>query len=602
MRYLPEKNPDKDTFFPAEETTEGTAEEATEETNMPPASHIDGSTQENDRNTSDTEPIEPNASAGSTRTRSGRVSKPPGEWWANPAFALNATTKPEEPTSYQEAMDGPDADLWRTAMDEEINALAANNTWELASPPPGVKVIPTKWVYKIKTDAFGNIERYKARLVVKGYRQIEGIDYDEVFAPVSKYATLRAVLAVAAARDYEIHQVDIKNAFVQGDLKEEVWIGQPEGYTTNPGLACRLIKALYGLKQAPRTWHNRLHEELIAMGFTSSEADASLYAHQTEEAFITVYVDDILVIAKGTALAISIKERLKKAFNARDLGEANYYLGMSITRDRMEKSIKITHEKMINDLASRFNLAECKPREIPMSLATRLTKGEGDPLDINVYPYSSLVGALLYLSVTTRPDIAFAVGALSRFMSCPTTVHWGVAKGVLRYLVDKAALGITFRGSGTTLVGLCDSDYAADPDTRRSTTGYVFTLNGGAITWSSKRQPTIAASTTEAEYMAAAAAVKEALWLRKVMTTLNVETGVINLYSDNQGAIKLLRNPISSMRSKHIDVMHHFARERVVRGEVAFHFVPTDKNIADALTKPLAASKSAVCRIGMGMA
>ena len=534
---------------------------------------------------------------GVTITRYGRASRPPGEWYK----ANYVGEAPLEPSSYTEAINGPDADLWRTAMDEEIAALAANNTWELDTPPSGVKVIPTKWVFKIKTDADGNIERYKARLVVKGYRQIEGIDYDEVFAPVSKYATLRTVLALASSRDYEIHQVDIKNAFVQGALKEEVWIGQPEGYSAAPGLACRLIKALYGLKQAPRAWHSRLDEELIAMGFTPSDADASLYTHADKEAYILIYVDDILIITAGTALLINIKERLSSVFDARDLGEATYYLGMRITRDRIEKSIKVTHEKMINELASKFDLAECTPRDIPMSPGIKLNKGDGEPLDTSLYPYSSLVGALLYLSVTSRPDISFAVGALSRFMSCPTSVHWGVAKGVLRYLAGKPDFGITFRGSDTTLIGLCDSDYAADPDTRRSTTGYVFTFNGGAITWSSKRQPTIAASTTEAEYMAAAAAVKEALWLRKLMRALKIDTGVINICSDNQGAIKLLRNPISSLRSKHIDVMHHFARERVVRGEVAFSFVPSASNIADALTKPLALSKFEECRAGMGM-
>lgn len=540
-----------------------------------------------------------------TSTRFGRVSKPPGEWWKNNASTLalytSKTSTPPEPTTYNEAINGPDADLWRMAMDEEIAALAANNTWELTAPPANTKIIPTRWVYKIKTDANGNIERYKARLVVKGYRQIEGIDYDEVFAPVSKYATLRAVCAIAAARDYEIHQVDIKNAFVQGELMEEVWIAQPEGYTTDPGLACRLIKALYGLKQAPRTWHTRLHEELTEMGFVPSEADASLYSHTTEEAFIVVYVDDILIVTRGNVLANKTKERLTAAFNARDLGEATYYLGMNIIRDRVTRSIKITHEKMIIDLASKYDLKECKPRDIPMSLGTRLTREDGDPLNTTLCSYPSLVGALLYLAVTTRPDIAFAVGALSRYMSCPTTVHWDVAKGVLRYLACKPDLGITYTGDDLVITGLCDSDYAADPDTRRSTTGYVFVLNGGAIAWSSKRQPTVAASTTEAEYMAAAAAVKEALWLRKLATALKIKTGPIGIYSDNQGAIKLLRNPISSLRSKHIDVVHHFARERVVRGEVVFKFVPTTNNVADALTKPLSCTKFDACCDGMGM-
>jgi hypothetical protein len=436
---------------------------------------------------------------------------------------------------------------------------------------------------------------------VKGYRQVEGVDYDEVFAPVSKYATLRAALSIAAERDYEIHQVDVKNAFVQGDLHEEVWVEQPEGYATKPGFACRLNKALYGLKQAPRAWHARLDAELITEGYVASNADASLYTHPALESFILIYVDDILIITKDAELANDTKRWLMSKFDARDLGEASYYLGIKLTRNREHKTIKLTNEKMITELAFKYDLTDAKPRDIPMSLGMRLTKDEGDPLDTAVHPYSSLVGALLYLSITTRPDISFVVGALSRFMSCPTTVHWGIAKGVLRYLATTSSLGITYRGSGTPLVGYCDSDYAADTDTRRSTTGYIYVLNDGVITWSSKRQPTVAASTTEAEYMAAAAAVKEAMWLRHLFAAFKVNLGTIPIFSDNQGAIKLLRNPVSSMRSKHIDIVHHFARERVARGEVSFTYVSTDKNPADALTKPLPIGKFECFRAMMGM-
>ncbi|KAF8055085.1 Retrovirus-related Pol polyprotein from transposon TNT 1-94 [Scenedesmus sp. PABB004] len=516
--------------------------------------------------------------------------------------ACRASPVLPDPATRTEALGRLDASKWDDAMNEEIAAHVANNTWELDVPPAGVKIIPTKWVLTTKTDLAGNIERYKGRIVAKGFHQIEGIDYDEVFAPVGKYATLRAVLALAAAHDYEIIQIDIKNAFLQGNLEEEVWISQPEGYDDGSGRACRLIKALYGLKQAPRAWHSRLHEELTKMGSAPSKADASLYVG-TSGAYILIYVDDILIIARNCALAESVKAELFAAFKTRDLGEVSQYLGMHITRDRINKTIKITNEKMVTELVFKYGLADCAPRDIPVSLGTKLTKDNGDPLDTAAYPYTSLVGALLYLSITVRPDIAFAVSALTRFMSCPTTVHWGVAKGVLRYLAGTTNIGIIYGGikGSLDLNGMCDSDYAADLDTRRSTTGYVFTLNGGAITWSSKKQQTVAASTTEAEYMAASAAVKEALWLRKLMSDLKVNIGAIDILSDNQGAIKLLRNPVSSQRSKHIDVAHHFARERVARGEVTFHYVPTADNIADALTKPLALSKFVACRTGMGM-
>ena len=537
-----------------------------------------------------------------TRLRSGRISKPPSEWWRS--LTATAATKPLEPATYDEAITGNDAELWQGAMTEELSGLAANNTWELAIPPPGIKPIPVKWVYKIKYDGLGNIERYKARLVVKGFHQREGIDYDEVFAPVSKYTTFRALIAITAARDLELHQVDIKNAFVQGDLEEDVWVGQPPGYTTGPaGIACHLNKALYGLKQAPRAWHNRLHTELLNFGFVPSNADPSFYTYHSKDdsAYLLTYVDDILIATKDLAMVEKIKGFLTSAFDARDLGAAHYYLGITITRDRSAKTIKLSHERAIADLATKFEISGCKPRDIPMSAGLKLSALDGEPLDTSVHFYTTLVGSLLHFTVTTRPDIAFSVGVLSRFMAKPTMEHWQAAKGVLRYLDSNTAYGITFRGSDTTLIGFCDADYGADTDTRKSTTGYVFTLNGGAISWSSKRQPTVAASTTEAEYMSAASATKEALWLRKLITDLDVSSKPIEIKSDNQGALKLLRNPISSLRTKHIDIAHHFARERSMRGEVRFSFVPTNRMIADTLTKALPGPRFALCRDGMGM-
>lgn len=541
-----------------------------------------------------------NAATDGTRLRSGRVSRPPTEWWRS----LSATVKFVEPTTYLEAITGENADMWNTAMTEEIEALAANDTWELDTPPPGIKPIPVKWVYKIKYDGLGNFERPKARLVAKGFRQREGIDYDEVFAPVSKYATFRTILGLTAARDLELHQVDIKNAFVQGELEEDVWIEQPPGFESGPaGTACHLKKALYGLKQAPRAWHTRLHTELLNFGFTPSEADPSLYTYYTKTSFayLLTYVDDILIAAKDSAMIEEVKGFLCTAFSARDLGEANFYLGINISRDRASNTLKISHERAIANLVEKFDLTGCKARDTPMSPAVKLNLLDGEPLDTTVYPYSTLVGSLLHLTVTTRPDIAFPVGVLSRFMAKPTKEHWHAAKAVLRYLSDSASFGITFHGTDTALIGFCDADYAADTDTRKSTTGFVFIFNGGAITWSSKRQPTVAASTTEAEYMAAASATKEALWLRKLLFDLRVNTGPLEIFSDNQGALKLLRNPISSLRTKHIDVAHHFARERIMRGEVSFNFVATTKMIADAFTKALPFAKFAFCREGMGM-
>jgi hypothetical protein len=367
-------------------------------------------------------------------------------------------------------------------------------------------------------------------------------------------------------------------------------------------MACHLHKALYGLKQAPRAWHLRLKQELEGMGFNQSEADPGLFITKGNgcPGYLLTYVDDILIITRGVDATKPIKESLMSAFDARDLGEATFFLGMSITRDRDNRTIKLGQELMTADLLSKYDMQEAKSLSTPLSASVKLTK-EGELLDRGTYGYSQLIGSLMYLSVCTRPDIAQAVGALARYMACPTVVHWQSAKGVLRYLSGTANYGINFGGSKTGLEAYTDADFAGDIDTRRSTTGYVFILNGGAISWSSRLQQTVAASTTEAEYMAAASATKEGLWLRKLLNDLQLDITIIPINADNQSAIKLLKNPVLSMRSKHIDVIYHFARERVMRGEVSFNYIRTESMIADALTKPLQASKFRFCRNAMGL-
>lgn len=314
-----------------------------------------------------------------------------------------------------------------------------------------------------------------------------------------------------------------------------------------------------------------------------------------------MYVDDILIAAYSQEAVDNVKQRLMSTFDARDLGEVNHYLGINIIRERGSRTIQLSQELMIREIVEYCGLSDAKTLSTPLSPSIKLSAEDGDLLDTEVYPYSQLVGKLMYLMVCTRPDIAYAVGVLSRYMSKPRMPHWQAAKGVVRYLAGTSNYALTFSNGNLNLTGYCDADYAGDTDTRRSTTCYVFMLGGGAISWQSKRQQTIAASTTEAEYMAAAAAVKEGLWLRKLLTDMDVNVSTVNIMSDNQSAIKLLRNPISSLRSKHIDVIHHFARERVMRKEVSFNYVKSDDQLADSLTKPLAASKHKVCCDGMGI-
>ena len=520
------------------------------------------------------------------------------------AHAAKATQL-EEPQTFAEAMNAPDSAQWKLAMDEEMVSLHENSTWSLEQKPLGVKPIPVKWVFKIKRDASGNIERYKARLVAKGFMQQEGVDYNEVFAPVSKHTTLRTLLAKVAAENLELHQLDIKTAFLNGELEETIYMQQPEGYSEGGAdMVCLLRKSLYGLKQAPRAWNTRLRQELQDMGFTASEADPSLFTAQLKSGtvYILVYVDDILVAAKSQTDIQSIKDRLASAFKLTDLGEAKYFLGWSLTRDRQAGTLKTTQERLARELVGRYGLHEGKTKSTPMSTSTKLEPAsEDNMLDKESYKYSELVGSLLYLSVCTRPDTSQAVGVLSRYMANPSTEHWIAAKGVLRYIAGTLQTGILYGGGNSAMEGYCDSDYASDISSRRSTTGFVYILDGGAVSWNSKLQKTVAASTSEAEYMASSHAVKEALWLKMLLKDLGITTGAMKIKCDSQGALNLLKNPIASVRSKHIDVMHHFARERVARKEVSFEYYSTEFMVADCLTKPLPTSKFRFCCSGMGV-
>ena len=508
-----------------------------------------------------------------------------------------------EPQSVEEALAGPQREEWLLAMQEELASLHEHGTWELMDLPRGAKAIPVKWVFKLKKTINGTIERFKARLVAKGFMQREGIDYNEVFAPTSKHATLRTLMAVVAHNDMELHHLDVKTAFLNGKLEEEIYMQQPPGFEEGSKV-CKLLKTLYGLKQAPRRWYARLKEELELLGFTVSSADPSLFIRRNGDgfAYLLVYVDDILMATPRAKLGQleDIKKALAAVFSIHDLGDVKLFLGMEIIRDRERRLISISQRRYSEELISQYGLDDAKRASLPMKI--RPTKAlEEEPLDLDTHPYCSLVGGLLYLSVCTRPDITQAVGALARYMKEPRQLHWNAARTVLRYISDTKELGITFGDKDSGLQGFCDSDYAGDIDTGRSTTGYVFLQNGGAVSWSSRMQTTVAASTVEAEYMAAGSAVKEGLWLRNLMMDFGIQLDCVNIKGDNQGALSLLKNSISSRRSKHIDVLHHFARERVVRGEIKFDYCSTHANIADIFTKPLESAKFEFCKAGMGM-
>ena len=511
-----------------------------------------------------------------------------------------------EPATYEQAMSGPNAAEWQQAMVEEMQSLIAHGTYTLQELPDGYKAIKSKWVYKVKLDAAGRIERFKARLVAKGFQQVEGIDFNEVFAPTSKHTSLRVLLSIVADRDLELEQLDVKTAFLNGELEEELYMEQPVGFQDGgPGMVCKMHKALYGLRQAPRAWYDKLKLELEKLCFVSSAADPGLWVGKSpagHDVYLLVWVDDMLIASDTKASTDWAKRRIKEVFEARDLGPAGVFLGMQIVRDREMRVLSLSQHNHIVQMLNTHRMQDCNPVCTPMDPGILLDRDHAGPaLDTAQYPYSSIIGGLLYVSVCTRPDIAQAVGVLSRYMSAPQQQHWLAALRVLKYLAGTADLALVYRASGSKLESYCDSDFAGDASSRKSTAGFAFMLNGAAVSWASKLQPTVAVSTTEAEYMAAAFATKEALWLSKLLAMFGLCVSPISIWCDSQSAIHLIKNAVISQRSKHIDVQHHFLRERVARGEVLFVYCNTSENVADCLTKALPSVKFMVFLKGLGL-
>ena len=340
------------------------------------------------------------------------------------------------------------------------------------------------------------------------------------------------------------------------------------------------------------------------MGFKASLADPGLYFKETESSgrmWLLVYVDDILIAARSKADVEHVKNQLLSPFEGTDLQDATFFLAMDILRDRAARTIMLTRKRLTAQLVKTYGLEDCKSKTVPLSTSLQLTKSDGEYLDKSTYTYTHLIGSLLYLSVCTRPDIAQAVGVLSKYISEPRVAHWQAAKGLMRYVASTREQGIMFGRAPGIVLGYCDADYAGDLDNRRSTTGFLYLLHGGAITWLSKRQPTVAVSTTEAEYIAAAQTIKEALWLRGLLGDLKIVVNTFPIMADDQSALKLLKNPVSSNRSKHIDVLYRFARERVARQEVEITYVSTDKMLNDMFTKPVPSSKLQLCCKGIGV-
>ncbi|GJY08330.1 retrovirus-related pol polyprotein from transposon TNT 1-94 [Tanacetum coccineum] len=458
------------------------------------------------------------------------------------------------------AITSKDSDMWIASMGEEIESLHKNKTWGLVQLPERRKIVGCKWVFKMKTGLPGSdIVRFKARLVAKGYSQKEGIDYNEIFSPVVRHTSIRVLLSLVAHHDLELEQLDVKTAFLHGDLEEEIYISQPEGF--------------------------------IVQGKEDYALSGSLI-------YLLLYVDDMLVAAKDMEEVKKLKILLNTEFDMKDLGAARKILGMEIILDRQHGKLFLSQKSYIEKIISRFGMSSAKSVNTPFSANFRLStayapQSEAEIEYMSRIPYASAVGSLMYVMVCTRPDIAHAMSVVSRYMAHPGKEHWNAVKRIFRYLKGTSDVGLIYGGEREYLVaGYSDSDYAADLDARRSLTGYVFTIGSSVVSWKATLQPSVALSTTEAEYMALTEAAKEGIWLKGLIEDLGFPQDQATVFCDSMSAICLAKDQVYHDRTKHIDVRYHFIRtERRIKVKK----IGTQDNPVDVFTKPVALSKFRHC-------
>jgi hypothetical protein len=515
-----------------------------------------------------------------------------------------------DPKSLAEARSRSDWHCWKEAMDREISTLEKAGTWDTVPRPTGKNIVGSKWVFRVKRKADGSVDKYKARLVARGFTQIYGVDYFTTYSPVAKLTSFRTLLAIAARYDWDIESFDFNGAYLNGELEdnEEIYMQSPPGYDSDAHTVKYLRKSLYGLKQAGRRWYDTLARALTDLGFVISSADPGVFYTRVDEHLLVlaVHVDDCILTGSSPDLIAQYKTKLNACYALTDLGPIHWLLGIKITRDRMARTISLSQSSYIDALVSRFSLADAKPQRTPM--VPNVVYGKKDSPSspdeaarMKRTPYREAIGSLMYAAVATRPDIAFAVSHLSQFLDNPGVAHWEAVKRVIRYLATTKSFELTYGGERHDLEGYTDAD-GATQDHRRAISGYAFLLDGGAISWGSKKQELITLSTAEAEFVAATHAAKEAIWLQRFLHELLPNPlPPTPLFCDNQAALRLATNDNYHARTKHIDVRYHFIRYAAASGSIALYYCPTEDMVADLLTKSLPKWKAATHIASLGM-
>lgn len=511
--------------------------------------------------------------------------------------ALIHPNNQEIPDTPKQALKDPE---WKRAMEKELQSFENNNAWEIVDKPHDQKLLETKWVFKTKINPSDHHQINKARLVIKGCAQRYGIDYLETFSPVVRHSTLRLLFALSVHFNLNCYHFDAMNAFLHGELNEQIYVKPPEGLILPENKVLRLKKAVYGLKQAPRSWNSQVNSVLINSNYQRSKHEPCVYykRHDKKLTIIAVFVDDFFTFSNDQEETKFLKKKLFKSFNLKDLGKISNCLGMAVTQNEKSKTIKLSHEKYILELLEKFNMTNCKPVSTPI-IKTQFDDLPADPSLEKTY--QQLIGSLLYLSVTSRPDISYAVTFLSQFSKRPNHQHWTSAKRILRYLKGTSNHCLTYKKSNNNLMGFADSDWANNDEKRKSFSGNVFIFSNGAVSWECHKQRTVALSSTEAEYLSLSDASKEAIYLKNLLEELTGISGPITLNCDNQSTLALAENPVHHRRTKHIDVRHHYIREQVENKQIILNYVPDEQMVADVLTKPIPNPKLKFCANGFGL-
>lgn len=511
------------------------------------------------------------------------------------------------PKSYGEIKTRDDRGQWEQAIKDELDSLTSNNTWSLVSKPTNKNIVQCKWVFTIKIDEHGNPIRYKARLVAKGFSQQYLSDYNETFAPVARISTFRLLLAFSNQYKLLVHHMDVKTAFLNGILQEEIYMKVPEGINAdNNNKVCKLHKSIYGLKQSSRCWYEHFDKTIKGLNFKSSLIDPCLYILDkgdiTKNIYVILYVDDILISTGDKSAMSSFKIHLMNKFKMKDLQDVKHFLGIRV--QRTENTITLDQSYYLKTVLKKFNMSECRPVSTP--LENKLNYHELNSDETIDAPCRNLIGCLMYAMLCTRPDLCISINILSRYQSKSNKELWICLKRVLRYIKGSIDLKLIYKRSDTCvnmIEGYVDSDWGNNEVDRKSTTGYLFrAFENCTISWNSKRQASVAASSTEAEYMALFECVKEAIWLRNLLSSINLNMQLpITIFEDNNGCISIARNSTNHKRTKHIDIKYHFTREQILQNKVIVKYIPTGEQLADAFTKPLPTAKFLLIRSNIGL-